>query len=81
MTYKPTYTKEEVEELVNWFDTHEYENEVDLGHGICVSDISTTIVPMRNIALKKFDNRSFSGQIQLLFRIKEELIKQGKVKE
>lgn len=81
MTYKPTYTKEEVEELVKWFDTHKYEKEVDLGHGIFIRDIQTALPPMRNIALAKYENRCFSGQIQLLFRIREELIKQGKVTE
>ena len=81
MTYKPTYTKEEVEELVNWFDTHKYENGLDLGQGIYIGNISATLIPMRNIALNKYDNRTFSGQIQILFRIREELIKQGKVIE
>ena len=81
MTYKPTYTQEEVEELVNWFDTHKYENELDLGQGIRIVDMKTTIPPMRNIALTKYNNRTFSGQIQLLFRIREEMIKQGKVTE
>lgn len=81
MTYKPTYTQEEVEELVNWFDTHKYENELDLGQGIHIVDMKTTIPPMRNIALTKYNNRTFSGQIQLLFRIREEIIKQGKVIE
>lgn len=81
MTYKSTYTKEEVEELVNWFDTHTYENEIDLGKGIHIVDMKTAITPMRNIALTKYNNRSFSGQIQMFFRIREELIKQGKVTE
>ncbi|MCH5174937.1 MAG: hypothetical protein J1F40_03530 [Prevotellaceae bacterium] len=81
MDYKPTYTKEEVDELLNWFDTHKYERELDLGHGLRISDVSATLTPMRNIALAKHDNRTFSGQIQLLFRIREELIKQGKVTE
>lgn len=79
MIYKPTYTKEEVEELTNWFDTHKYENEVDLGQGILISDLRKALIPMRNIALNKYDNRTFSGQIHILFRIREELIKQGKV--
>lgn len=81
MNYKPAYTKEEVEELVNWFDTHKYDKEVDLGHGIYISDVSATLTPMRNIALAKYENRTFSGQIQMLFKIREELIRQGKVVE
>ena len=81
MTYKPTYTKEEIDELINWFDTHKYEHELDLGHGLYISDITKTIPPMCNIARTKYENRSFSGQIQMLFNIREELIKQGKVIE
>lgn len=81
MTYKTSYTKEEVEELVNWFDTHTYEHEVDLGHGIRVCDITVTLDQMKNIALTQYENRTFSGQIQMLFRIRDELIKQGKVHE
>ena len=79
MTYKPTYTKEEVEELVNWFDTHQYANELVLAPGLNITNMKAALTQMRNIALNKYDNRSFSGQIQLLFRIREELIKQGKV--
>lgn len=79
MNYKPTYTKEEVEELVNWFDNHKYANEVDLGYGLYVGNVAFTLNHMRNIALTKYENRSFSGQVQLLFKIREELIKQDKV--
>ena len=79
MDYKPTYTKEEVDELANWFATHTYDNELDMGHGLYISDMSKTVPAMLHIAQIKYDNRAFSGQIQVLFRIRDELIKQNKV--
>ena len=81
MNYKTTYTKEDVDELLKWFDTHKYDRELDLGHGLYISDVNVTLPPMRDIALTQYDNRTFSGQIRLLFKIREELIKQGKVVE
>ena len=79
MEYKATYTKEEVDELVTWFDTHTYEQSIDLGSGISIPNVSTTVKQMSHIARTKYDNRRFSGQIFVLFRIREELIKQNKV--
>lgn len=79
MEYKPTYTKEEVDELVQWFAAHTFENEVDLGDGIYISDLQRTLPPMLHIAQTKHDSRTFSGQICMAFKIREELIKQNKV--
>ena len=43
MEYKATYTKEEVEELIEWFSTHEYENEIDLGEGQLIKDLKKCV--------------------------------------
>ena len=75
MEYKPTYTKEEVAELENWFATHTFEKELDMGDGIYIEDVQTTIVPMLNVARTKYENRNFSGQICFLFKMREELLK------
>ena len=79
MEYKPTYTKEEVAELENWFATHTFEKELDMGDGIYIEDVQTPIVPMLNVARTKYENRNFSGQICFLFKMREELLKQNKV--
>lgn len=79
MEYKPTYTKEEVDELVNWFTTHTYENELDMGGGIYIKDVQMAIGPMMHIAQAQYGNKTFSGQIYLLFRMRDELLKQNKV--
>ena len=79
MEYKPTYTKEEVAELENWFATHTFEKELDMGDGIYIEDVQTTIVPMLNVARTKYENRNLSGQICFLFKMREELLKQNKV--
>ena len=79
MEYKPTYTKEEVAELENWFATHTFEKELDMGDGVYIEDAQTTIVPMLNVARTKYENRNFSGQICFLFKMREELLKQNKV--
>lgn len=81
MEYKTSYTKEEVDDLVQWFSTHEFENQIDLGSGINIPDLKKTLPNMLHIAQTKHENRTFSGQVNLAFRIRDELIKQGKVKE
>ena len=79
MEYKTAYKKEEIEELVNWFATHTYEKELDLGGGLYIKDLETTIPAMVHVAQTKYDNRTFSGQIYQLYRIRDELLKQNKV--
>lgn len=81
MEYKRTYKKDEVQELYQWFDTHQFENEIELGFGVSVKNVKETIKNSRFIVLEKYDNPTYSGQIQLLFHLRDELIKQGKVKE
>lgn len=79
MEYKSTYTEEDVKELYKWFDEQHYENTVDLGHGVNVKDVKLLVESSRTVAFKKSDNPTYSGQIYLLFRVRDELIKQGKV--
>lgn len=81
MEYKATYNKEEVEELIEWFRTHEYENEVDLGEGQRINDIKKCVNALTHTTLTQHTNTTFSGSICNLFRIREELIKQGKIKD
>ena len=80
MEYQTSFTKEEIDELAQWFATHECEQEIDLGNGIHIKHLDETLRPMLHIARIKHDNRAFSGQIHVLFKIKEELLKQNKVK-
>ena len=74
MEYKTSYTKEEIDELVNWFKTHTYEKELDLGGGLFIKDLDVTLPPMIHVAQTKYENRTFSGQIHQLFRIREALL-------
>ena len=79
MGFKPTYTKEEIAEIVNWFSAHKFEQDIDMGSGIHIRELDTTLKQLIHVAQTKYENRVFSGQIHMLFKIKEELIKQGKV--
>ena len=80
MEYKATYTKEEVEELIEWFNTHEYENEIDLGEGQLIKDLKKCVKALTHTTLTQHYNTTFSGSIFNLFKAREELIKQNKVK-
>ncbi|MDO5482300.1 MAG: hypothetical protein Q4F47_04600 [Bacteroidaceae bacterium] len=79
MEYKPTFTKEEIEDIIHWFATHKLEQDIDLGNGIHIRELDTALKQLTHIAKTRHDNRVFSGQIYMLFKIKDELIKQGKV--
>jgi hypothetical protein len=77
MKYKRTYTKQEAEALIQWFDQHKSEQVVDMGHGLVIRDIAKLVAQSRNVVLKKYDNPTYSGQIQLLFNLQEQMIKSG----
>jgi hypothetical protein len=79
MDYKPTFTKEEIEDIIQWFSTHKLEQDIDLGNGVHIRELDTALKQLVHIARTRYDNRVFSGQIYMLFKIKDELIKQGKV--
>lgn len=81
MTYKPQYTKEEVTELVNWFNTHKCEQDIDLGSGIHITNLDMTVTQLSYIAQEHYDSPVFSGQVCMLFRIRDEIIKQHKIIE
>ncbi|OKZ24810.1 MAG: hypothetical protein BHV77_03885 [Bacteroides sp. 43_108] len=79
--YKPTYTKEEVDELVKWFNEHEYDDEVDLGHGQYIKSVKVSVAQLSHLAQLYYANRNFSGPINMLFKIRDCLTEQGKVHE
>ncbi len=81
MDFKPRYTKEETEELVKWFENHKYENELQIDKAQYITDLKKSLKQFTHIASTQYDNPNFAGFICTLFKIREELIKQGKVKE
>ena len=80
MDYKRTYTKDEAEELIHWFETHECEQDIDIGQRVHIKNLSLALKQLFHVARTQYNNPSFSGQINLLGRIKDALIEQGKVK-
>ena len=78
MEYKSAYTAEDVKELYKWFDEQHYDNEVELGHGVNVKDVKTLVDGSRMVALTKYDNPTYSGQIHFLFMVRDALIKQAR---
>ena len=81
MEYNRTYKEADVKELYKWFDEQHYDNAVELGHGIDVKDVKMLVDCSRSVALAKYDNPTYSGQIHFLFMVREALINQGKVKD
>lgn len=81
MDYKREYSKEEVTELVDWFKTRKFEQDLDLGSGLHITELDKTITQFTHLALNSHGNPVFSGPITMLFRIREELIKQKKIIE
>ncbi len=77
--YKSSYTKEEVSTLLDWFNTTQYDNEVDLGHGEKVNDVKKCVHLTSCTIQEQYANSTFSGSIALLYKIKAALIAQGKV--
>lgn len=80
MTYKKTYTKEEVEEVLQWLKDHPYSGSVSVGKGMNIIDMQTFLDNMSNVAVAQYENPTFGGQIELLFRAKN-AIEQAQNKE
>lgn len=80
MKFKSQYTKEETEEIIAWFRNHEYENDLYLDKSQHITDLKKCLAQFTHLASTQYGNPNFAGIIYNLFRIKEELIKQGKVK-
>ena len=76
MKYKRSYTEEDVKTLYGWYDSTRPKGEIDMGHGLYVADIETLFDNSRKAVMEKFDNVTYSGQIQLLFRVQEAWQKQ-----
>ena len=79
MEYKPTYTKEEVDEVVNWFNTHRIAQEVKIGGGVSTKEADKVVEYLVHSAKTQYENRVFSGQIHMLFKLRDILIKENKV--
>lgn len=80
MEFKKGYTEEEVTELYNWFDGNNFENSIDMGHGMKVNDVRKLVEGSRKIAFEKNETATYAGQIHFLFEVREKLIEEGKVK-
>lgn len=81
MEYKTNYTQDELNELFKWFETHKYENQINLGQGINVIDVKLCVLSSINQIKTHPDNVTFSGLAFKLFKLRDELINQGKVIE
>lgn len=78
--YKKNYSEAELKELFKWFETNEYDNQVDIGHGQNVFDVKRCSDSMIYQISTHPGNPTYSGMAHKLFIIREELIKQGKVR-
>ncbi len=72
-TYKRTYTKEEAQELIDWIDKTHPKGEIDLGQGVFISDLEKFSTQVRHIAIEKYNNPTFGGQISLMMDVRKKL--------
>ncbi len=81
MEYKRIHTKEEIDELASWFEQRKFDQDIDLGSGLHIVELDKTLEQLIHLSKNNYDNPVFSGPITMLYRIKDELIKQGKILE
>lgn len=80
MAFKPTYTKEDSEELLRWIDTNPT-GHVDLGHGVKIKHIEYYLKNAVGTIKKQYDNPSYSGFFYDLFRVKDEYEKMSQAQD
>jgi len=83
--YKPKYTKEEADEIVGWFRSHKFKTPLSeplqLTNGVSIKDLDKAISGFCHLAENYHDNTNYSGEIQLLYKLRKELTDKGLVME
>lgn len=75
MEFKSQYTKEEVEALIAWARSVDYEGRLDIGGGQVMTNAKVSIQNMANQIEPQIGNVNYSGMIHKLFVAKETLEK------
>ncbi|MDY6298127.1 MAG: hypothetical protein SPL50_07600 [Alloprevotella sp.] len=73
ITYKAEYSEDEVRELLDWAEQHldELPVSLELGKEIRIPDVRRTVASLHDMAKSHGTDRSFSGQVYTLMRIRE----------
>ncbi len=77
MQYKKHFTTEELNEILEWFDTNRNKlpNSLKLDNATYIKDFKRTLQLYYDIAREHRDNPTYSGQIYHLFQMKEAVLK------
>lgn len=77
--YQKVYAREELVELLNWFNDnrHRLPASLDLASGVTIPDLPKTVNLYFDIVSLHKENATYGAQILHLFRIREKLIEQG----
>jgi hypothetical protein len=75
--YKVQYTKEEVDELIQWFEDRKESlpKTAKIGDYVSIDDLPTTLKALEYNARRNRENVVFSGLIHQLFLLRDELMK------
>ena len=75
MEYKDEYTKQEVEELVAWFEAHEHElpQSMQIDDSAFSADLKKTVRIFMEQSLMYWENPTFNGTIRMLYLIKSKI--------
>lgn len=73
MQFKKTYTAEEVDEVIRWFEDHmdSLPETVQLDVATRITDFPRTVRLYFDIARLHHDNPTYAGQVLHLFRMRE----------
>ena len=75
MIYKKQYTEEEIADLKKWFEEHKDKlpSTLQLDTATFIPNVEQAVRQLMDIADIHRHNPTFSGQIYLLYRIKEKI--------
>lgn len=73
MEYKDSYTSDEVQGLVDWFEGKELPKAMRIDEATCSSNLPLTVESLCLQALLHYENTTFNNSIRLLYKIKEKL--------
>lgn len=73
MDYKKRYTPEEIKEVAEWFKNHKEQmpQSLDVDKATHIPNFPSTVNSYIDIAQAHMDNATYSGQIYLLFKMRD----------
>ena len=77
MEYKPKYSKDEIERLVAWMDSHmdRFPQEIEIDNCSSSMNPQYTYLSLRELVTSRYDNITYSSYIKMVYDMRDAIAK------